>query len=213
MKKIYTIIILVLISFITGCNDESISIELDNASSQIESTNLWSLESINEASGFEIDDSLMYLINSDNHLDIIDLELGKKEKEIIIDNSDSAISPELSVFKNYVSVNYIDYILVYDVESKSVVNRIKPVGYESPNISSVELYEDTVVFWSYSSEKLHCINFITNDLVWEKGGNREEHGKISVWEFDNEYYTSSIHKKFSKIDPRNGSIIKSYDLM
>lgn len=210
-KVLWLIIILALMITHTGCVEtNSTDIELKDKTEETASQILWESKSLTNVSGIQVVDNLLYVINNDNKINVINLDNGSIVKTMDIGIEDTATSPEMSVYGKYMSISYYDYLLIFDLEEEKIINRIVPSGYKKAHVSHPEIFENYVMFWSYDTEKLHCYNFLTLEEVWAIGGNRAEHGIIAVSRVEDSYFIYSKDNSFIQIDPLSGNAVNEF---
>ena len=94
---------------------------VDSTNDYYANTN-WEIASLSDVSGYVVVENSLFIVNDENYINIIDLENGNIEKNVNVNIDDVATSPRIAVSGNYLSINYYEYVIVYDYVQEKIVN-------------------------------------------------------------------------------------------
>lgn len=149
---------------------------------------IWSNSKIGEVARYKINENNL-LIVSENSL-IYNVNLLNGDTTLLFDNpTNITYSPERFICTDkYIVIKYEISVLVLDINTYEIIKEITKRDLGDGNIGDVGIKENVIFYWSYPRESIIARDIFSLKELWTYGGNRKEHGVISIDKIEDEYY-------------------------
>lgn len=216
MQKLTFVIILLLL--LPGCsgknnineNNFKIEIPLNN---EYDLKEVWSVKLAEQQSDYDIEDNILYVVTEGNVITTININNGELLNEFSISNVDFEHSSGVSVDNGIIAVNFYNEVVVFDTNIGREVYRYK--ASEEPIVAiqyQILVYENVLILSNKVDHKIHAIDIITGNQLWEKGGDLTEHGALTLYKFkDKLIYSKGTENAYYEINPLNGEAKDVYE--
>lgn len=216
-KQLIALIFLIaILSMVYFNNGEVIEqkIMFTNVEKKIELVEDWKTNLKSDVGQYDIEDNIMYLLTRDNVLNLIDLENGTviDSQRIVLEEED--FSNGISVNKGMAAINYGNYLIVYDLNSESIILHHQVVEEKVLTIMDCLVANNTLLYWDWKT--VFAIDIESGEEVWKFGERLETDTEITdrqLFVYNDRYFMANGDTEFIEFIPESNEVIDVYKVI
>lgn len=174
---------------------------------------IWKLEMDQELMIYSIEESTLYVLSRNNTLYLVDLESGNLINTFALDKSITGDCRHMSVSNGILALNYEQNIVVFNSNTGEMLWNHVITKFPVVRVGSTSICDNVLMYWDSNREGIVAKDILTHDELWLFGGNRAEHGILSIYQLFNRCFIKYVDDKILEIDPKNLQLVEEYEVV